>query len=493
MNPTLPNHSLLPVRSPLHSAKSRKSAPRRTRRRLSARALDSCWQTAESSAEPLLLCSGEVLLFANVAAARLLGAEDPGQLAGLHLETLVDLPDWALLCRPQQEKPLPGLQEQTWRRIDGRRFTAEVGWCTVRVSGCVMTRIALRDISARKRKEAFQLAQNRILQMIATGTPLFDVLGEIVAFAESQSERSTCAAHLFDAERRTFGDCVGPNLPPPYLESARRMRAGPAHGSCGTAVFRAEPVVVTDLACDALWETQRAVALACGLQACTAWPLFDRGQHVLGTFAMYFRNPCAPAQEELDLMRVCAKLASIAIERHASEEKMRALAHHDALTGLPNRTLFREHLDQALRRAQRRHSQFAVLFLDLDRFKEINDNLGHNAGDRLLCEIGARLRGALRDCDKIGRIGGDEFVVLLEDVDEQQADLVARKLLRAVAQPVELGSKACSVGTSIGIALFPRDGDDAAALLAHADDAMYRSKRAGRAESVDANEGLAVS
>lgn len=168
-------------------------------------------------------------------------------------------------------------------------------------------------------------------------------------------------------------------------------------------------------------------------------------------------------------------------ERKAAEERVHYLATHDALTGLANRPMFLEHLNTSLLIARRHATRFAVLFLDLDRFKAVNDSLGHAAGDALLVETAERLRGCLRASDLPARQGGDEFMVLLHHINTAaEAIGVANKIRQAIDQPFSFEGHACSVSASIGIALYPDDGDDADTLTRRADEAMYRSKAGGR-------------
>jgi diguanylate cyclase (GGDEF)-like protein/PAS domain S-box-containing protein len=168
-------------------------------------------------------------------------------------------------------------------------------------------------------------------------------------------------------------------------------------------------------------------------------------------------------------------------ERMQTQERLQFMAHHDLLTELPNRALFLDRLKQSLARARWHERIVAVLFVDLDHFKGVNDTLGHDIGDRLLRELGARLRHCVRERDTVARFGGDEFVILLDDV-AAAADVhgVARKILEALAPPFELGSSALQVTASIGVGMFPADGEDTSSLLRAADAAMYRAKQTGR-------------
>jgi diguanylate cyclase (GGDEF)-like protein/PAS domain S-box-containing protein len=168
-------------------------------------------------------------------------------------------------------------------------------------------------------------------------------------------------------------------------------------------------------------------------------------------------------------------------ERIQTQERLHFLANHDALTGLPNRTLFFDRLEQAISRARWNKRVVATLFLDLDQFKNINDTLGHNIGDDLLRVLAARLSATVRSGDTVARFGGDEFVILLDDIaDASDIAIVAQKILDALAPPVELGATLLQVGASIGVSTFPSDGEDPGALLKNADTAMYRAKESGR-------------
>ncbi|GLH72990.1 hypothetical protein GETHLI_14920 [Geothrix limicola] len=157
------------------------------------------------------------------------------------------------------------------------------------------------------------------------------------------------------------------------------------------------------------------------------------------------------------------------------------LARHDQLTGLPNRFLFNDRLQQALLQAKRRGTRFAVLFLDLDEFKEVNDTLGHDAGDAVLVAAAERMSHCIRESDTLARMGGDEFTMLLTEVQgRENVERIATTILASLAEPILVGEQACAVGVSIGIALYPGHGETADALLSKADKALYEVKRQGR-------------
>src|ERR1019366_7145753 len=168
-------------------------------------------------------------------------------------------------------------------------------------------------------------------------------------------------------------------------------------------------------------------------------------------------------------------------DRKRAEEQIEFHAYHDVLTNLPNRKLFTDRLTHSLSRARRSGKPLAVMFVDLDHFKSINDTLGHEAGDELLLEMSRRLRANIRDDDTVARLGGDEFTIILAELRHpEDAVSVAEKLIQAIEQPLTIAGNSIEVSASIGIALFPDDGADAESLLRNADSAMYRAKESGR-------------
>lgn len=166
----------------------------------------------------------------------------------------------------------------------------------------------------------------------------------------------------------------------------------------------------------------------------------------------------------------------------AARRRIEELAFTDPLTGLPNRVLLRERFEMAINYARRDRAKFAVLFIDLDRFKQINDSLGHAFGDRVLVTVAERLKECVRQIDTAARLGGDEFMVLLANVDAAGAEIAARRIFRAISEPIPVDDMRFQLTVSIGIAMYPEDGTDAEELTKNADSAMYTVKERGRAD-----------
>jgi diguanylate cyclase (GGDEF)-like protein/PAS domain S-box-containing protein len=181
------------------------------------------------------------------------------------------------------------------------------------------------------------------------------------------------------------------------------------------------------------------------------------------------------------LKRAQEDLRFAAIQLQHDARRLEFLAHHDTLTGLPNRAMFQERAREAVAHARRHDKTVAVLLIDLDDFKQVNDSLGHRAGDAMLREVAARLSACVRRADTLARHGGDEFVVVVSDVQaDADCALVADKVLRSLAAPFQIEGRALGLGASIGISLFPSDAGDGDALLRNADAAMYSAKQQGR-------------
>ncbi|MEJ8306699.1 bifunctional diguanylate cyclase/phosphodiesterase [Saccharibacillus sacchari] len=336
-----------------------------------------------------------------------------------------------------------------------------------------------RDITEQEQSARILDDQNKVLEMIAKSTPLEETLDNLLRMAEYQTG-AKCSIHRYNKKSRTLSNLAAPSLPSDYMNAVENVPIGEKGGSCGASVSRKEVVVVEDIECSELWENYRDVALRNGLRAGWSLPLIDSEQEILGTFAMYYEVKRLPTEKEMELIRKTGYLARLAIEQERSASIIYRMAYHDSLTGLPNRRFFQEKLESSIAEAARNGEKLSILYLDLDRFKTVNDSLGHGAGDALLARIAARLKNALDTDSCIARHGGDEFAILTQDRQMSEAAVTAQRILHAFVEPFEVGGYELFVTPSVGISMYPEHGDNAAALLQHADAAMYKAKEAGK-------------
>jgi diguanylate cyclase (GGDEF)-like protein/PAS domain S-box-containing protein len=339
----------------------------------------------------------------------------------------------------------------------------------------------LIDVTERKRAEALLFAQTTLLRLIAEAAPLSEILELLCHLVEQQAPGLRCSVLLLGSDDRLYHGAA-PSLPPRYLAAIDGLPIGPQAGSCGTAAYLGRSVFVEDIASDPRWADYREAALEAGLRACWSTPIRGTGGNVLGTLALYAGEPRGPQPHEERLVELATQLAALALERWQESEELRHRAFHDPLTGLPNRLLFLDRLEHAVARAQRDGGGIAVLFLDLDDFKRVNDTWGHAVGDVVLQEAAARLSRQVRAGDTVARFAGDEFTVLLDGVTgEHDVRVVTERLLAALASPIRCGEQEIRMGLSIGAAVATgRPMPDSGALLLSADQALYAAKRRGK-------------
>lgn len=312
-----------------------------------------------------------------------------------------------------------------------------------------------REITERKRAEDLERDRSRVLEMVTRNEPLERILTQLTAMMERQCPDLICSVLLV-----RNGEMVQVAGAAMTGEEIRGFRLLPAAGASSNP-----PSPVPALLGGVHWQ----------------FPILSGSGAALGAFAVSFRTRRKPTLEELDLISKASRLAAIAIEQRQLTDKLAYQAHHDALTGLPNRTLFDERLNRAIAQARRQGWMLAVMFIDLDRFKQINDTLGHTVGDALLQQVARRLEGCIRKTDTLARMGGDEFTLLLTEIrDPQYVNVIAQKLLDALQAPFHLDNHELFVTASIGISLYPKDGLDAATLERNADSAMYKAKSLGK-------------
>lgn len=363
--------------------------------------------------------------------------------------------------------------ENRWIRKDGS--VAHIMW-SERWSPQDGVRIAVaRDITEQKRSESVQNALLRISEAAHTATDLGDLFRHIHAIIDSLLPAKNFFVALYDKDKDIlsfpyFVDEYDATPEPQPLDSGTRT---------AEIIRSGEALLLTP---DIMGTMPERLVKGMGSDH-VDWlgvPLISRG-HTLGALVVQsYTGDTRYTVEDKQLLQFVSAQVAAAIERKQTETWLRHVAQHDALTNLANRKLFDERLQHALERAKREQEMFALLYLDVDHFKSINDTLGHSAGDRLLHEVAQRIASCVRETDTVGRMGGDEFVVLLTGLTAtHQASIVAEKILSALQWPFEMAEGPTLVTGSIGIAIYPGHAEDVQQLVRAADNAMYAAKKAG--------------
>lgn len=337
-----------------------------------------------------------------------------------------------------------------------------------------------------RRMAEYEQSRNHTLELLAGEGSLASILESVVLGVERLNPAMVCSILLLSSDRKHLGKAVAPSLPDFYNEAIDGIEIGIGAGSCGTVAFTGERVIVEDIATHPYWVPYKELAARAGLGACWSQPILSASGKVLGTFAIYHHEVNSPTKSDIYLIKQSARLISISIERKAAEDEIQTLAFYDSLTALPNRRLLLDRLRQALASSARSGREGALLFIDLDNFKMLNDTLGHDIGDLLLQQVAKRLTSCVREGDTVARLGGDEFVVMLEDLSEQdigavaQVEAIGEKIMTSLGQLYQLATHEYHSTPSIGITLFNEHERDIEVLLKQADIAMYQAKRSGR-------------
>ncbi len=336
--------------------------------------------------------------------------------------------------------------------------------------------IVLTDVT---RTKLHEVLQDKIIGALLKETSLESVLTLLCQEIEHIAPEVAVSILSVDKEG-VLHPLASPGLPTDYSRAIEGLVIGPATGSCGTAAYRGEPVLVTDILHDPLWAEFRALAQQSGFRACWSVPVRNGAGRVAATFALYFRECRGPDPLHTHLVTAGIHLCMLALEREEARQSIRRMAFYDALTGLPNRSFLLAQAERTLLEAAEERAELAVLFVDLDRFKQVNDALGHASGDELLQAMAQRLRSVLRESDIVGRLSGDEFVLVLPRMNAAQVTFFLERLMMILSVPANVAGTSVVLSASIGISMFPRDGQDMESLLHRADIAMYQAKRVER-------------
>jgi diguanylate cyclase (GGDEF)-like protein len=313
--------------------------------------------------------------------------------------------------------------------------------------------------------------RNQILEMLVANEPLGTVLDAVTRLIRAECPKAWCAILLKRGDGCQVAAAAG--LSREWLLALRIPHAVPFE------VWR-KSLLGQQPARDPAWKIF-ATNMAASLPGVVCSRPIGSPEASLGAILLYYPDGTGHSESDARTLDVGERLARVAMEHTRLYDDLHFQAHHDALTSLPNRSLFEERLERALREAEVLSQSLAVLFVDLDRFKQVNDTLSHRVGDLFLCAIATRMKETLRPGDTVARIGGDEFMIILNDVrDGKEAGEIAARVLEAIRQPVVIDEHHIPASASIGIAIFPDDGMDAEKLQRAADAALYCAKDLGR-------------
>ena len=333
-----------------------------------------------------------------------------------------------------------------------------------------------KDETLHVREQAIERNRYEILELAANDGPIQQLLDRLVANVESAIPE-TVGAIARIADGRLYHAASGKQMSEKYREAVDGAAIAANACSAAAAASSGEITIVADTATHPNWANHRDHALALGFGAAWAVPIRTAKGIVIGTLTAYAREPRTPTDAEMRALLEAAHVASIVLESHAARVRLEEMALRDALTGLPNRTLFEDRLKHAIASAKRRKKKFAVGMLDIDRFKVINDTLGHAVGDQLLQEVASRLQHTVRAQDTVARMGGDEFLILLVDFDDRNTVLgVAARALESLSKTFAPEGNELYVRASLGFSVYPDDAAEASQLLRLADRAMYDAK-----------------
>ncbi len=368
------------------------------------------------------------------------------------------------------------------RRRNGAPFPAEISVSVWTMNGQPRYTLILRDITERKQAEE----ELRLLESVS----LLAAQSESLHAALEITLKRVCEVIQWDLGQAWLPDNEGRHLEcstawyqrEPGDDALRSASLGfrfaPGEGLPGRA-WQAGGVIWMRELDDADAFPRTSHAREAGYRSGVAAPVFA-GEQAIAILEFFTRAPRASEDRMRKLLALVAGQLGTVIQRKRMEDRLHYLAHHDVLTGLPNRVLVRDRLNQGLLEADRHGRLLGVAFLDLDRFKTINDSLGHAAGDMLLAAVAERLRNAVREDDTVARLGGDEFTLILTDMARaEDAAQVAQKILGCFAEPFHIAGYDFTVGMSMGMTIYPLDDSDVDGLLRNADIAMYRAKEQG--------------
>ncbi|MEO9654059.1 diguanylate cyclase [Marinomonas sp.] len=325
--------------------------------------------------------------------------------------------------------------------------------------------------------------RSEMLDMVVKGSSLPEMLHAIVKKVQDEIPESFCSVLLLDETGTRLVIGAAPDMPEFYNNAIHGIEIGAKVGSCGAAAFLNKRVVVEDINTHENWQAYLPLTREAGVAACWSQPVRALSGEVIGTFAIYHTKPATPSEKDIELIHFASNVASIAIENRRSHQALQQRAFYDHLTGLANRGYFLEQAESAIEAAIVNRHSLAMIMMDVDFFKEVNDQYGHKVGDMVLQALSSACEEELRSDDIIGRMGGEEFAVILSNTPQPQVLEIAERLRSRLASLNMVSDDQMSITftVSLGVAYAkPDDEYSVDALLIKSDKALYKAKEAGR-------------
>ncbi len=428
------------------------------------------------------------ILIANLAAARMFGYSAPEEFIQANAETFYfDSVERAQFIQDITRTGQVFGREIRLRRKDGSPLLArESAKIVYAPDGSIdYFEGVIEDITGLRRAEALERHRNAVLEMVARNESLSNIFHSLCRLVENHQPGTVCSvARVLDGK---LYPCGGIGLPSAYLNLlSKGVSISPNAAFCGRAAYFGRSITLADLPNELAGRHEADVARECGFLSGCSVPILSGTHEVLGTFSVFRPVVHEPDGKELEFLVSLSHVAAVAIEHRQLYESLEFQANHDLLTQLANRSLFADRLEESLSLARQHQHRVSILWIDLDRFKEVNDSLGHRIGDLLIREVSNTLRSCIGPGETLARMGGDEFALLMPHIqDRDEAKHRAGRIVEAFRFPFQIEQYELFVTASIGICVFPDDGLDGTTLQRNADGAMYRAKASGRNIYVD--------
>jgi diguanylate cyclase (GGDEF)-like protein len=335
--------------------------------------------------------------------------------------------------------------------------------------------------------------RNDILELTLKEGDLNLILSKIALSIEKEISKTYCSILLVDNSGKHLMLGASPSLPKFYNDAVDGVIIGEGIGSCGHAAFTKKRTTISNITTHPYWAQWSNVTKKVGIKACWSEPIIDTENTVIGTFAIYRKEISSPTINEYSLIDEFTNLARIAIERKKSDLTIWRQANYDSLTNLPNRDVFHKQINTLIDNHQNLAENFSITLLDLDNFKSINDNYGHEGGDFVLHTTSVRINKLLRENDCLFRLGGDEFVIIISNPRSifELYDL-SNKILRTLAEPINFEGEVIFATASIGVETYSNRTPSPKDLLRNADQALYKAKHNGRNQVCFFNQEMAA-